>query len=141
MSATQATGAEQDTRTLTVLVYSDNVDTRTQVRMAVGRRPAPDVPRVEWVECATPAAVVSAMDSGQIDLAVLDGEASPLGGLGLCRQLKSEIYRCPPILVLTGRPQDSWLAAWSLADNAVSHPLDPAGVAEAVAELARGLQG
>ncbi|KQX64447.1 response regulator transcription factor [Angustibacter sp. Root456] len=141
MSATQATGAEQDTRTLTVLVYSDNVDTRTQVRMAVGRRPAPDVPRVEWVECATPAAVVSAMDSGQIDLAVLDGEASPLGGLGLCRQLKSEIYRCPPILVLTGRPQDSWLAAWSLADNAVSHPLDPAGVAAAVAELARGLQG
>jgi DNA-binding response OmpR family regulator len=141
MSATQATGAEQDTRTLTVLVYSDNVDTRTQVRMAVGRRPAPDVPRVEWVECATPAAVVSAMDSGQVDIAVLDGEASPLGGLGLSRQLKSEIYRCPPILVLTGRPQDSWLAAWSLADNAVSHPLDPAGVAAAVAELARGLQG
>ena len=140
MSATQATGAEHDTRTLTVLVYSDNVDTRTQVRMAVGRRPAPDVPRVEWVECATPAAVVSAMDSGSVDLAVLDGESSPLGGLGLTRQLKSEIYRCPPILVLIGRPQDSWLAAWSLADNAVSHPLDPAGVADAVAELARGLQ-
>ena len=141
MSATQATGAEQDTRTITVLVYSDNVDTRTQVRMAVGRRPAPDVPRVEWVECATPAAVVSALDAGGIDIAVLDGESSPLGGLGLSRQLKSEIYRCPPILVLTGRPQDSWLAAWSLADNAVSHPLDPAGVAGAVAELARGLQG
>ena len=141
MSATQATGAEQDTRTLTVLVYSDNVDTRTQVRMAVGRRPAPDVPRVEWVECATPAAVVSALDAGRVDIAVLDGESSPLGGLGLCRQLKSEIYQCPPILVLTGRPQDSWLAAWSLADNAVSHPLDPAGVADAVAELARGLKG
>ncbi|GAB3592014.1 hypothetical protein GCM10027446_11910 [Angustibacter peucedani] len=140
MSATQATGAEHDTRTLTVLVYSDNVDTRTAVRMAVGRRPAADVPRVEWLECATPAAVVAALDEGRADIAVLDGEASPLGGLGLCRQLKSEIYRCPPVLVLIGRPQDSWLGAWSLADAAVSHPLDPAGVAEAVAELARGLQ-
>jgi DNA-binding response OmpR family regulator len=140
MSATQATGAERDTRTLTVLVYSDNVDTRTQVRMAVGRRPAPDVPRVEWLECATPAAVISTMDAGGVDIAIFDGEASPHGGMGLCRQLKNEIYRCPPILLLTGRPQDSWLAAWSLADNAVSHPLDPAGVAQAVAELARGLQ-
>ncbi len=137
MSATRAMGAGEATRTLTVLLYSDNSDTRASVRMAVGRRPASDVPRVEWLECATPAAVVSALDAGGVDLAILDGEASPLGGLGLCRQLKSEIYRCPPVLVLLGRPQDSWLAAWSLADNAVLHPLDPAAVAQAVAELAR----
>lgn len=140
MTATQATGAEPGSRTLTVLVYSDNVDTRTAVRMAVGRRPAADVPPVEWLECATPAAVVAAVDEGGVDIAVLDGESSPHGGLGLCRQLKSEVYQCPPVLVLTGRPQDSWLAAWSLADGAVSHPLDPAGVAGAVAELARGVQ-
>lgn len=137
MSSTRAMGAGEATRTLTVLLYSDNVDTRLSVRMAVGRRPASDVPRVEWLECATPAAVVAALDAGGVDLAILDGEASPLGGLGLCRQLKSEIYRCPPVLVLLGRPQDSWLAAWSLADNAVLHPLDPAAVAQAVAELAR----
>lgn len=136
-SATSTTDAEPDSATLTVVLYSDNVDIRDQVRMAVGRRPAPDLPVVTWVECATPAAVVSQVDSGTIDLMVLDGEATPLGGLGLCRQLKSEIYRCPPVLVLTGRPQDSWLATWSLADNAVSHPLDPAGVAQAVAGLAR----
>ena len=137
MSATRAMGAGEATRTLTVLLYSDNSDTRVSVRMAVGRRPASDVPRVEWLECATPAAVVAALDAGGVDLAILDGEASPLGGLGLCRQLKSEIYRCPPVLVLLGRPQDSWLAAWSLADGAVLHPLDPAAVAQAVAELAR----
>lgn len=137
MSATRAMGASEATRTLTVLLYSDNSDTRVSVRMAVGRRPASDVPRVEWLECATPAAVVSALDAGGVDLVILDGEASPLGGLGLCRQLKSEIYRCPPVLVLLGRPQDSWLAAWSLADGAVLHPLDPAAVAQAVAELAR----
>ncbi len=132
-----ATHTSEDARTLSVLVYSDNVDTRTSVRMAVGRRPASDVPMVEWLECATPAAVISALDAGGPDLVILDGEASPVGGLGLCRQLKSEIYRCPPVLVLLGRPQDSWLAAWSLADNAVLHPLDPAAVAQAVAELAR----
>ena len=34
-------------------------------------------------------------------------------------------------------PQDGWLAAWSLADAVVPHPLDPIAVAEAVAGLAR----
>lgn len=131
-------GAVQATEeTMTVLLYSDDASTRESVRLAVGRRPAPGLPRVSWHECATHAAVVSALDAGGIDIVILDGEASPSGGLGLCRQLKSEIYRCPPVLVLTGRPQDAWLAAWSLADLAVSHPLDPVAVAEAVAELAR----
>jgi DNA-binding response OmpR family regulator len=137
--ATPATPATttSEARSLTVLVYSDDAATRTQVRLAVGRRPAKDQPRVEWVECATQPAVVAAVDAGGIDVLVLDGEASPAGGLGLCRQLKNEIYRCPPVLVLTGRVQDNWLAAWSLADNALPHPLDPAVVAGAVAELAR----
>ena len=45
---------------------------------------------------------ITAMDAGGIDLAILDGEAVP-GGMGLCRQLKDEILRCPPILVLIGR--------------------------------------
>ena len=39
--------------------------------------------------------------------------------------------------MLTGRPQDGWLAGWSLADESVSHPLDPIVVSEAVAALAR----
>ena len=41
------------------------------------------------------------------------------------------------IIVLTGRPQDSWLAAWSQADLAVPHPLDPIALTSAVATLAR----
>ncbi|GAB3685999.1 response regulator transcription factor [Angustibacter aerolatus] len=137
MSATHDADQAGSTSTLKVLVYSDDVTVREAVRMAVGRRPASDLPRVEYLECATSTAVITALDAGGIDVVVLDGEASPVGGLGLCRQLKSEIFRCPPILVLTGRPQDSWLAAWSLADNAVPHPLDPAAVARAVGELAR----
>jgi len=39
--------------------------------------------------------------------------------------------------VLTGRPQDGWLAAWSQADLAVPHPLDPIALTRAVAELGR----
>ncbi|MGA5700209.1 hypothetical protein [Peterkaempfera bronchialis] len=128
--------------TVTVLVYSDDRNTREQVRLALGRRPAADLPAVEYLECATAPAVVRALDAtrksgGGIDLCVLDGEAVPAGGMGLCRQLKDEIYGCPPVLVLIGRPQDSWLAAWSRADAAVSHPVDPVALAGAAAELLR----
>lgn len=121
-----------------VLLYSDDITTRDAVRAAAGRRPARDVEVASWQECATAEAVIEAMDAGGFDVVVLDGEAAPVGGLGLCRQLKNEIFRCPPILVLIGRPQDAWLAGWSLADDAVPHPLDPIAVAEAVAGLARG---
>jgi DNA-binding response OmpR family regulator len=133
MATTQETAAQ----TLTVLLYSDDSSVREEVRLAVGRRPAADLPAVEWIECATEAAVVAAADAGRADVLVLDGEAVPYGGMGICRQLKNEIYRCPPILVLTGRREDAWLASWSQADLAVPHPLDPAAVAGAVAELAR----
>jgi CheY-like chemotaxis protein len=120
-----------------ILLYSDDVDTRGAVRMAIGRRVAADLPPVEWTEVATPPAVISAVDRGTFDLLILDGETSPAGGLGVCKQLKDEIYQCPLILVLTGRPQDAWLATWSRADAAVPHPLDPRVLAEAVATLAR----
>jgi DNA-binding response OmpR family regulator len=123
--------------TMTVLVYSDDVKTREKVKLAVGRRPAPELPRVEWLECATEPAVIEAMDAGGVDVAILDGEAVPAGGLGICRQLKDEIFRCPPVLVLTGRVQDNWLAAWSRAEAAVPHPLDPMVLADAVAALMR----
>jgi DNA-binding response OmpR family regulator len=122
---------------LSVLLYSDDVDTRQAVRLAVGRRPAADLPAVRWVECATAPAVIEAVDAGGLDLLILDGEAAPVGGMGLCKQLKDEIFECPPVLVLTGRAQDAWLATWSRADQVVAHPLDPVAVASAVSELAR----
>lgn len=132
-----ATSQSGPAKTLTVLLYSDDSSVREKVRLAVGRRPAADLPAVEWIECATEPAVIAAADAGRADVLILDGEAVPAGGMGICRQLKNEIYRCPPILVLTGRKEDAWLASWSQADLAVPHPLDPAAVAQAVAELAR----
>jgi DNA-binding response OmpR family regulator len=123
--------------TATVLVYSDDANTREQVRLATGRRPAPDVPQVEFVECATPAAVVTELDKGGIDVAVLDGEAVPMGGMGLCRQIKDEVFNAPPVLLLIGRPQDAWLATWSRAEAAVTLPVDPVEFAAALASLLR----
>jgi len=88
------------------------------------------------VEFDTPMAV-SLVDRGGLDLLILDGEATPAGGMGMCRQLKDEIYNCPPVLVLVGRPQDAWLATWSRAEAVTSHPLDAIAVASAVTSLLR----
>ncbi|MGI5490771.1 hypothetical protein [Microtetraspora malaysiensis] len=120
-----------------VLVYSDDAGTREKVRLAIGRRPASDVPFVEIVECATQPAVLKHLDSGEIDIAVLDGEAAPAGGMGVSRQAKDEVHNCPPILLIIARKDDRWLANWSRADAVVAQPLDPMAVAEAVADLMR----
>jgi DNA-binding response OmpR family regulator len=122
---------------LRVLVYSDNSDVRQQVILGLGRRIHPDLPELEYVEVATEPVVWQQLDAGQIDLAILDGEATPAGGMGVARQMKDEVYQAPPALVLTGRPQDNWLATWSRADAAVSHPLDPIELSEAVLRLLR----
>ena len=131
------TPADASTDPLKVLVYSDDADVRNEVMLALGPRPHPDLPRLEYLEVATEPVVIGHLDTGTIDLAILDGEAVPAGGIGIARQLKDEIYNCPPILVLTGRPQDAWLATWSRAEAAVPHPLDPMQLADAVIRLLR----
>jgi DNA-binding response OmpR family regulator len=123
--------------TLKVLVYSDDRTVREQVLAALGKRPAADLPSLVYVEVATPPMVITQADKGKFDLLILDGEAAPAGGMGICRQLKDEIYRCPPILVLVGRPQDAWLATWSRADAVVGHPIDAIQLANAVAKVLR----
>ena len=121
---------------LMILLYSSDRLTRENVRLALGRKVVADLPPISVVEVATQPAVIAAMDAGGIDLAILDGEAVP-GGMGLCRQLKDEIVRCPPILVLTGRADDAWLATWSRADGVLAHPIDPMRLPAAVARLLR----
>jgi DNA-binding response OmpR family regulator len=122
---------------VTVVVYSNSADVRAQVRTAVGRRPAPDSPRIDWVECATNAELLNQLDMGDLDLVILDGEAQPTGGMGLARQFKYEIDDCPPMVVLVARQQDGWLASWSLADAVISRPLDPVDAAATVADQLR----
>lgn len=120
-----------------ILLYSDHPQTREAVLLGVGSRAAKDLPRIEWVEVATAPVVVAKVESETFDLLILDGEAGKAGGMGLCRQLKDEVFRCPPVLVLLGRREDAWLASWSDADAMIARPLDPLELQETVASLLR----
>ncbi|HLK00797.1 MAG TPA: hypothetical protein VKU39_12930 [Streptosporangiaceae bacterium] len=122
---------------MNVVVYSHDADTRAQMRLAIGTRPAMDVPAVTVTEVATEAALFRMLDAGSVDVMVLDGEAQPAGGMGVCRQAKDEIYNCPPVLLIVGRADDGWLATWSRADAVISHPIDPMILASSLAGLIR----
>src|ERR1700681_2835993 len=120
-----------------VVVYSHDADVRAQVRLAIGRRPAMDVPDAEIIEVATQPALFRLLDARGADVMVLDGEAQPAGGMGVSRQAKDEIYNCPPALLVIGRADDRWLATWSRAEAAIAHPIDPVALAKEVAALMR----
>lgn len=120
-----------------VLVYSDDVNVRQQVIVALGRRPDPALPEFEYVEVATEPVVVQNFDSGKIDLAILDGSAVPAGGIGIAKQMKDEISGCPPIVVLIERSADAWLATWSRAEAVASLPIDPLDLVATVTSLVK----
>jgi DNA-binding response OmpR family regulator len=120
-----------------ILVFSHRAEVRESIINAVGRRPATDIGKVDYVEVSGVGEVLTEMDAGTVDLAILDGEAQPTGGIGLTRQLKHEITDCPPIVVSVRRKDDRWLATWSQADAVLVHPLDPLTSAETVAEVLR----
>lgn len=120
-----------------ILVFSHREDVRESIITAIGRRPASDVGRVTYTECSRISDVLFEVDSGNVDLAILDGEAQPTGGMGLARQLTDELSDCPPIVVTVRRRDDRWLATWSRADAVLTHPLDPVTAAEKVADILR----
>ena len=123
-------------RKLTIALYSDDSSVRSAVITALGRRISADLPEHNIVEFATGPALRLYLDSKHsVDLFILDGEAVPEGGLGLARSLKDEVFNCPPVLAITGRVQDNWLASWSKADEVVMHPIDPFTIASKVAGL------
>lgn len=124
---------------LSILLYASDRTVREHVRLSLGRKVAADLPPVQVLEVATQPAVITSMDRGGIALAILDGEAVP-GGMGLCRQLKDEIANCPPVLLLTARRDDAWLATWSRAEGVLPHPVDPIRLPEVVAALLRSRQ-
>lgn len=120
-----------------VLVYSDDPKLRATVLTAVGRRPAPELGTVEWIECGRADELLATLDGGGVSVAILDGEARPTGGLGLAKQVKDELVDCPATLVLIARKDDAWLAKWSMADAVETLPVDPPALSSAVAELLR----
>ena len=120
------------------MVYSDDAKVREQVRLALGKRIHPELPELTYVDVATGPMVIRQVETADIDLAILDGEATPTGGMGIAKQLKDEVADCPPIVVLTGRRDDAWLARWSRAEAAVPLPIDPIELADAVVGILRG---
>lgn len=129
--------SDEQSSPATILLYSDDRTVREQVRLALGSRLAADLPEIEVREVATQPAVLWAMDAGGIDLAILDAEAVPSGGMGLAHQLKDEIADCPPVLLLVARTADAWLATWSKAEAIASYPVDPVRLPASAAELLR----
>lgn len=129
------TGTE---RTLKILLFSDDAVTRAEVKTALGTRPSPDLPPIEITEVATAPIVFEQVRANDWDLLILDGEAAPEGGMGVCRQLKDEIYECPPVLLLIARPQDAWLATWSRAEGIASLPINAVELPSIAAGLLAG---
>ena len=122
-----------------VVIYSDDSSVRAAIIASLGRRIATDLPEHVTHEFATGPALRAYVDAkSSVDLFILDGEAVPEGGMGIARQLKDEVFNCPPVLLITGRAEDAWLAAWSMAEASVMHPIDPFTLAQSVAKLLRG---
>lgn len=122
---------------LRVLVYSDAADTRKAVIGALGTRPDPDLPELSFLEVATGAMVFTQLDAGNVDVAILDGEATPEGGLGIAKQMSDEYDPPPPTMVLIARAADRWLADWSRADATASLPVDPIALPAAFSDMLR----
>ncbi len=122
-----------------VLVYSHRPDVRERIMTAVGRRPAPDIGRIDFLECSSISDVLMAIDDKVADVVILDGEAQPTGGIGISRQIHQEALVIPPIILTVRRAADRWLATWARADEILVHPLDPVIAAETVASLLRRL--
>jgi DNA-binding NtrC family response regulator len=127
-----------------IIVYSDDSSVRASIVSALGRQVAADLPEHEIHEFATGSALRAYVDGKSVGgvarahLFILDGEAAQEGGMGIARQLKDELFDCPPVLVITGRKEDAWLAAWSMAEASVVHPIDPFTLAKTAAQLLRG---
>ena len=106
-----------------VLVYSHDRNVRADVMDALGDTIGGV--DLEIREAATAPAVFTQLDTKQVDCCILDAEATPLGGMGLAKQIRDEYDFCPPIMLLVAREADSWLAAWSRAEAIHVHPVDP----------------
>jgi DNA-binding response OmpR family regulator len=125
-------------RRLTVLVYASNPQTTDRVVRALGEHPSPEV-SIDVVPISNGEAAIARLDAGGVDLAILDGEAAPSGGMGLARQIKDEIDNPPPVVLIVARRDDAWLASWSRAEAVVPHPVDAVTLTAAVNSLIEGL--
>ncbi|MCL2653265.1 MAG: response regulator [Propionibacteriaceae bacterium] len=136
----KTTNASRGGAVLALAVYSDNRSVREQVVAALGNTLADDLPPVSVTQFATAAALIAALDESVFDCVILDGEAAPLGGMGVSYQIKDEFNDPPPTVLLVARQVDGWLATWSRADGVAPMPIDPLMLPNVVADVIRADQ-
>lgn len=114
--------------TVCAVVYSDDNSLRRYVVGSLG-----STTRLAFVDSYP--ALLARMTLGGVDLLILDGDATPAGGIDVARQVKDRIGDCPPILLVVARAADAWLALMSKADATVGPGRDPLALAAAVRRL------
>ena len=124
---------------LQIIIYSSNRLTRDQVRLALGKKIAADLPEIQVSEFATYDAAAKAIEENHYDVGVFDAESVP-GGMGLVHQINDEIKTPPPVLLLVARAADVWLATWSNASAVSAYPIDPTRLPGEVAQVVRDAQ-
>ena len=122
-------------KTVRILVFSDDIDTRAAVIEGVGVRASKNSPAIEWFEAATAFGAREIMENNDLDLAIMDAETKKEGGMSVARDLENTLDEVPPYIFLTARQQDDWLATSFGAAAIVPRPLDPMTLQETVAQV------
>lgn len=119
-----------------VLVVSEDHDERRRAVSALALLGDPEVVQVSSVD-EFRAQVLEGADA--FDVLVIDGDLRPRGGFAALYDLRarSTLTGAAPVpsVVLTARPQDTWLAAWAGANDVLPKPVDPFALAGRVAAL------
>ncbi len=108
-----------------VLIYSADAEKRKAVIEGCGVRPGKGSPRLRWIEAATADGAMTAVEEHRPAIAVLDADTPKVGGMAVAQDIRNELDFQPLVVLLTARPQDSWLATWSGAAFTVLAPYDP----------------
>lgn len=114
--------------TVRAVVYSDDSSLRRYLVASLR-----GTTRLDFVESYP--ALLAHLVIGAVDLVILDGDATPAGGVDVARHLKDQIGDCPPILLVVAREADAWLALMSRADATVGPGRQPPALAAAVSRL------
>lgn len=121
-----------------ILVFSDNADTRQAIIDGVGIRASKDTPLIQWFEAATAFGAIEVFKDNNLDLMIFDAEVQKHGGMGVAHEIIDTFDNVPPVIILTARQQDNWLATWAGATEVISAPYSPIQLQESVARLLGG---
>ncbi|AOZ72691.1 hypothetical protein BK816_04795 [Boudabousia tangfeifanii] len=127
----------ENTKELNILVFSDDVTFREDVKAAVGLHPYAGSPEVRFVEAATGPGVINTFADNSFDLAIFDGETKKDGAMSVAHTIAETINpdEVPPVIFVVARQQDEWLARGAGAASVVLKPVNALKLQEEIAKL------